>query len=88
VAQLAGLPPSVISRARAVLDSLEKGEREGGAKQRALIDDLPLFSVAPAPPPAPKASALAEMLADIHPDELTPRAALDLLYKLKETARS
>ncbi|MCV2889825.1 DNA mismatch repair protein MutS [Ruegeria aquimaris] len=88
VAQLAGLPPSVVARARVVLDQLEKSEREGG-KQKALIDDLPLFSAAPPPPPpAPKTSPADVMLKDIHPDELTPRQALEVLYKLKEAARS
>ncbi|MCE8552814.1 DNA mismatch repair protein MutS [Ruegeria pomeroyi] len=88
VAQLAGLPPSVVARARVVLDQLEKSEREGG-KQKALIDDLPLFSVAPPPPPpAPKSSPAVAMLKDIHPDELTPRQALEMLYELKEAARS
>lgn len=89
VAQLAGLPPSVIARARVVLDALEKGEREGGATQKTLIDDLPLFSGVATPPPAPaKPSALEDALAEIHPDELTPKQALDMLYKLKEAAKS
>ncbi|WP_171212181.1 DNA mismatch repair protein MutS [Ruegeria sp. HKCCA5426] len=88
VAQLAGLPASVVDRARVVLDQLEKTEREGG-KQKALIDDLPLFSAAsPPPPPAPKTSPVTNMLDDILPDELTPREALDLIYKLKEVAKS
>ncbi|WP_419740830.1 DNA mismatch repair protein MutS [Ruegeria sp.] len=87
VAQLAGLPASVVERARIVLDQLEKTEREGG-KQESLIDDLPLFSAASPPPPAPKASPVADMLNDILPDELTPREALDLIYKLKEAAKS
>ena len=86
VAQLAGLPPSVVDRARVVLDQLEKTEREGG-KQKALIDDLPLFSVA-APPPPPKVSPVTDMLNDVLPDELTPREALDLIYKLKEAVRT
>lgn len=89
VAQLAGLPDTVIARARVVLDILEKGEREGGAGQKTLIDDLPLFSATPAPPPmVAKPSPAIEMLGDIHPDELTPREALDLIYKLKEAART
>jgi DNA mismatch repair protein MutS len=90
VAQLAGLPPSVVARARVVLDALEKGEREGAGKQKALIDDLPLFSVSATPPPAParsKPSPLEEMLEAIHPDDLTPREALDALYRLKEATR-
>ena len=89
VAQLAGLPNSVIARARVVLEALEKGEREGGAMRKTLIDDLPLFAVAATPTPQPaKASKLENVLADIIPDELTPREALDLLYKLKEAAKN
>ncbi|MGJ5617700.1 DNA mismatch repair protein MutS [Sulfitobacter sp. MF3-043] len=89
VAQLAGLPEAVIARARVVLEALEKGEREGGAKQKTLIDDLPLFSVNPTPAPKPnKPSLVEEQLKNILPDELTPREALDLLYKLKEAASS
>ncbi|WP_319826636.1 DNA mismatch repair protein MutS [Thalassovita sp.] len=90
VAKLAGLPDAVVARARVVLNALEKGEREVGAKQKALIDDLPLFSaVAKAPPPTPTKESLVEKkLADIHPDELTPKQALDILYKLKEASQS
>ena len=89
VAQLAGLPPAVIARARVVLDALEKGEREGGATQKTLIDDLPLFAATPPPRPQPaKTSKVEETLEAIHPDELTPREALDLIYKLKEAAKS
>lgn len=90
VARLAGLPRAVIDRARVVLDALEKGEREGGATQKALIDDLPLFSAA-ASAPGPSAphmySAVEERLADVHPDELTPKEALDLIYALKALTR-
>ncbi len=87
VARLAGLPPSVIERAKVVLDALEKGDREGG-KQATLIDDLPLFRAAP-PPPLPqkqKTSAVEERLKDIHPDELTPMEALKLIYEIKGLA--
>ena len=86
VAQLAGLPKSVVARARVVLDALEQGEREGGS-QKALIDDLPLFAAAPPPPPAPaQTSPVVQMLSEIHPDELSPRDALDLIYRLKDAA--
>ena len=51
-------------------------------------DDLPLFSAAaPPPPPAPKTSPVTQMLEGVLPDELTPRDALDLVYKLKEIAQ-
>ncbi len=84
VARLAGLPPSVVERARVVLDALEKGEREG-PKHKALIDDLPLFSVAPSQPTSVSrnASAVEERLRSIQPDELTPREALELVYELR-----
>ena len=84
VARLAGLPESVVERARVVLAALEKGERESG-QQKALIDDLPLFAVTPAPlPHAPGTSSrVEERLSEIYPDELTPKQALDLLYELK-----
>ncbi len=89
VARLAGLPDSVVARARVVLDALEKGEREGKAHQKALIDDLPLFSaVAAEPPRSAKTSELETKLDNIHPDELTPRDALDLLYQLKAMTRT
>jgi DNA mismatch repair protein MutS len=85
VAQLAGLPAAVVERARAVLEALEAGERESGARPKALIDDLPLFAAAPAPAPAAPTgpSPLEARIAELHPDELTPREALDLLYELK-----
>jgi DNA mismatch repair protein MutS len=89
VAKLAGLPDAVIARARVVLEALEKGEREGGGTQKTLIDDLPLF--ASTPPPAPvkvEASPALDLLGDILPDELSPKQALDLIYKLKEADKN
>lgn len=84
VAKLAGLPPAVVERARVVLDALEKGEREGGGRRQAFIDDLPLFSAAPpAPPVVQKESAVEARLNAVLPDELTPREALELIYELK-----
>ncbi|RYH04612.1 DNA mismatch repair protein MutS [Salipiger sp. IMCC34102] len=89
VARLAGLPPAVVARAKVVLDALEKGEREGGAARKAVIDDLPLFAATPPPAPSPaKRSAVEDRLRDIHPDELTARDALNLLYDLKDLAQS
>ena len=85
VAQLAGLPPAVIQRARSVLDALEKGERER-TSPKALIDDLPLFAAAPPPMPAAaaKTSVVEERLAEILPDDLSPREALQKLYELRD----
>ncbi|MCE5974194.1 DNA mismatch repair protein MutS [Sinirhodobacter sp. WL0062] len=84
VARLAGLPDSVVARARVVLDALEKGEREGGAKKQMMIDDLPLFSAATPPPaPAKGPSPVEERLRALHPDEMTPREAMDALYALR-----
>ncbi|WP_173644440.1 DNA mismatch repair protein MutS [Phaeobacter italicus] len=84
VAQLAGLPASVVARARDVLDMLEEGSRSGGGKIQ--IDDLPLFAAAPAPQPRPAAgpSPVEKLLSEIHPDDLSPREALEALYRLKE----
>ena len=82
VAKLAGLPQSVLERAKVVLEALERGEREGHSKQRALIDDLPLFSAIPPPKPA-KITAVEEALESIQPDALSPKEALDLIYELK-----
>ncbi|MEM9129476.1 MAG: DNA mismatch repair protein MutS, partial [Pseudomonadota bacterium] len=84
VAKLAGLPEAVVERARVVLDALEKGEREGGTHREAIIDDLPLFSANPAPAPTKREdSDVEDRLKTVLPDELTPQAALNLIYELK-----
>ncbi|RWX67939.1 DNA mismatch repair protein MutS [Mesorhizobium sp. M4B.F.Ca.ET.089.01.1.1] len=83
VARLAGLPEAVVARAKEVLHQLEEGEVSGKANR--LVDDLPLFSVAvkrEAPKPV-KNDALGAALGDINPDEMTPREALEALYRLK-----
>ena len=90
VARLAGLPATVIERAKLVLEALESGEREGGSRQKALIDDLPLFRSMP--PPASKVvmkpSKVETALNDVLPDELTPMQALRLVYELKEMLKN
>jgi len=84
VAKLAGLPEPVIERAKAVLELLEKGEREGGGKARTLIDDLPLFSVRAVQAAVPSGpSEVEERLREIRPDEMSPRDALAALYELR-----
>jgi len=88
VAKLAGLPSAVVERARIVLDALEKGERDGNG-QKAVIDDLPLFSATPTPAPAKqKPNPAIDLLNEVHPDELTPKEALNLIYQLKEASQS
>jgi len=80
VAKLAGLPSSVIERARVVLKELEASDRSAPACK--LADDLPLFSVALAET-KPKKNALEAALDAVDPDALAPREALEELYKLK-----
>jgi DNA mismatch repair protein MutS len=85
VARLAGLPDSVVARARAVLAQLEEGDRKSPA--HTLIDDLPLFSAEirrDPPRPAKGPSQAVAMLSEVNPDDLTPREALDMVYALKK----
>jgi len=84
VAKLAGLPLSVIERAKLVLAQLEAQDRSAPAQR--LIDDLPLFAAArPTAAPAPDAAlaVVIEALAALHPDDMSPRDALEALYALK-----
>jgi DNA mismatch repair protein MutS len=77
VASLAGVPKAVIQRARRLLQQLEEASRAGGAQ-------ADLFA-RPAPAePEPATDALRDALAQINPDELSPREALELLYRLKK----
>ncbi len=84
VARLAGLPASVVERAREVLTKLEDADRKNPASQ--LIDDLPLFQIAVRREETRKAgpSKVEEALKGFNPDEMTPREALDALYALKK----
>ena len=81
VAKLAGLPPSVLARAEAVLATLEKGEQRGQLAK--LADDLPLFNAAAPTAPAVGPSPVDALLDSLRPDELAPKDALEFLYKLK-----
>ncbi len=80
VAKLAGLPPAVVARAKAVLAKLEAG-RDATGGIAAGLDDLPLFASSAEPERA--ADPLADALGTIDPDALTPREALETLYRLK-----
>ncbi len=88
VAKLAGLPASVIERAKVVLARLEADDR---ASPRG-FEDLPLFAAVPRETQAPQMDqALAAVIAaldSMHPDEMSPREALEALYRLKAKSRS
>jgi len=76
VARLAGMPASLVRQAHHTLEALEAMQRSGDAQ-------VDLF----APPPSaasPPASPVDAALAAIDPDSLTPREALDALYRLKK----
>jgi DNA mismatch repair protein MutS len=86
VAKLAGLPRAVVERAQVVLAQLEAEDRTSPARR--LIDDLPLFAVAPrsraSPSPLDAAvEGLVAALAALHPDDMSPREAIEALYALK-----
>jgi DNA mismatch repair protein MutS len=84
VAKLAGLPPSVIERAKIVLAQIEAEDRT--SPTRRLMDDLPLFAAArpaTAPPRDAALDAVVAALGALHPDEMSPREALEALYALK-----
>jgi DNA mismatch repair protein MutS len=83
VAKLAGLPPTVVARAKSVLAKLEAGRDATGGIAGGL-DDLPLFAATGEPEHDP--SPLTAALDAIEPDSLTPREALDHLYRLKRLA--
>lgn len=90
VGRLAGLPPAVVARAKQVLEQMEKQ----GSYEINFMNDLPLFAMvkkkADAPVPEPEetvpaeAARIIEKLAEIDPDSMTPREALDALYALKQ----
>jgi DNA mismatch repair protein MutS len=77
VAQLAGVPKSVVRNARGYLQMLEEASLTRGGQ-------TDLFAAGKAEPKAtPESDPLREALDAIVPDELSPREALDLLYRLK-----
>ncbi|MES9842439.1 MAG: DNA mismatch repair protein MutS [Candidatus Thiodiazotropha endolucinida] len=78
VATLAGVPKPVILRARQRLLELEARAQRHAEQQQS---QLPLFDPEP---PGMEASAVEQQLREIDPDELTPREALEALYRLKQ----
>ncbi len=86
VGKLAGLPDCVVARAKTILKGLEAGEQSSAVSR--LADDLPLFShtvsgLSGGGPEPREASQVEQAVRSLLPDELTPREALDFLYKLK-----
>jgi DNA mismatch repair protein MutS len=78
VARLAGMPPTVVSRARDILTRLEEDNQ---TKLR--LDDLPLFSTSHAAEPVSRAPSKVETtLKTVNPDDLSPKEALELIYNL------
>lgn len=84
VARLAGLPPAVLKRAKDVLTRLEAGRAKTGGIAAGL-DDLPLFAAAAAQEEE-AVDALRAALDMIDADALSPREALEQLYRLKQLA--
>ena len=83
VAKLAGLPLAVIDRAKKLLAEFEAADRR--AQSERLVADLPLFALdsAPAPDALARTDPLGEALDALDPDELSPRGAIEALYRLK-----
>ncbi|WP_372748210.1 DNA mismatch repair protein MutS [Litorivivens sp.] len=81
VAKLAGIPPSVIQNARRKLAQLEQK-----------VSPVPVNGASPAQPDlfsaAPEPSPALEALKELDPDDLSPRQALDVLYRLKTLEKS
>ncbi len=79
VAKLAGLPAVVVERAQKLLAEFEAADRQRPVERP--VTDLPLFAGANVPPERP--AKLTAALDAVDPNELTPRQALEALYKLK-----
>ena len=84
VARLAGMPPAAVARAKSVLAKLEAGRAATGGLAAGL-DDLPLFAAA-MEAEVQASDPLRDALAAIDADALTPREALEALYRLKGLA--
>ncbi len=85
VAKLAGLPKNVIERAQNVLKTLESKDR--GGNLTSLSNELPLFATPHEPEAEASPSELEETIQKLNPDLLSPKEALETLYKLKEISQ-
>jgi DNA mismatch repair protein MutS len=86
VAKLAGLPGPVLNRAGEVLNELEKAD--GRPKPSDLADDLPLFQATKPSAGLSEPSAIEQVLGALNPDAMTPKEALEALYRLKTLLES
>jgi DNA mismatch repair protein MutS len=88
VGELAGLPASVVDRAREVLGTLETGHRMVPGAPPAHPDPLQptLFDTAPAAPPPPPSDPIGDRLRALDPDRMTPLDALTELARLRREA--
>jgi DNA mismatch repair protein MutS len=77
VAALAGVPKPVIRRAKKYLQLLEEASVSRGSQDDLFLATKPLEA-------EPDADPLREEMAKVNPDELTPREALEFLYRLKK----
>ena len=82
VARLAGMPPATVARAKSVLAKLEAGRAKTGGIAAGL-DDLPLFAAATAAMEQPTVDPLHAAVQALDLDSLSPREALDVLYRLR-----
>ncbi|MFV0339852.1 MAG: DNA mismatch repair protein MutS, partial [Parachlamydiaceae bacterium] len=78
VAGLAGVPKAVIKNARAKLTQLEQLSLQQPSHKPSTVDIANQLSLIPEP------SEVEQTLAEIDPDDLTPRQALEALYRLKK----
>jgi DNA mismatch repair protein MutS len=86
-ARLAGLPAATVDRARALLATFEKNALRNDRQQLSLFGTAaPAAPARPAPPPRP--DPVREAVNALDPDTLTPREALDALYRLRALART
>ena len=83
VAQLAGVPAAVVKRSAQLLAALEN--RAGRLTDAA---SLPLFAQRTEPPPEPEQDPLRVALDGFDPDQMSPREALDAIYRLRKLSRS
>jgi len=82
VAQLAGVPPATVRRAATLLNALQKGRHGRPAELPLFAEAGPVGADAPPDPPDPLRNALDE----VEPDRLSPKDALEILYRIKALA--